>query len=155
MTTAIPASAAVPVNKQPVNWRRGLLIVGFCAVPVILLYAMYVLHSNAQLSLTTLGVPIGLFAAFAAAHVAIRFLAPGADPAILPIVFALSGVGITFLTRLSPEGAVNQVIWLFLSVAAMVARIARPEQRILLWPANDSPAYYRAAGVQLVSSTFS
>ena len=40
-------------------------------------------------------------------------------------------------------------------VAAMVARIARPEQRILLWPANDSPAYYRAAGVQLVSSTFS
>lgn len=40
-------------------------------------------------------------------------------------------------------------------VAAMVARIARPEQRILLWPANDSPTYYHAAGIQLASSTFS
>lgn len=40
-------------------------------------------------------------------------------------------------------------------VAAMVARIARPEQRILLWPANDSSTYYRAAGIQLVSSNFS
>lgn len=45
---------------------------------------------------------------------------PGADPAILPIVFVLSGVGITMLTRLNEAYAVNQVIWLFLSVAAMV-----------------------------------
>ena len=98
-----------------------LLLLCLAAVPVILLYAMYVLHSNIPLSLETLGVPIGLFAAFAAAHVAIRFLAPGADPAILPIVFALSGTGITFLTRLAPDLAVSQVVWLFLSVAAMVA----------------------------------
>lgn len=38
MTTAASGAAIeVPVNRQPVNWRRGLLIVGFCAVPVILL----------------------------------------------------------------------------------------------------------------------
>ena len=38
-------------------------------------------------------------------------------------------------------------------VAAMVARIARPEQRILLWPSADSPTYYHAAGIQLSSAT--
>lgn len=118
---AAPAPVGAPVAGGHGRRNTELMLLCLAAVPVILLYAMYVLHSNAQLSLATLGVPIGLFAAFAAAHVAIRFLAPGADPAILPIVFALSGVGITFLTRLSPEGAVNQVIWLFLSVAAMVA----------------------------------
>ncbi|WP_294553528.1 WG repeat-containing protein [uncultured Pseudoflavonifractor sp.] len=40
-------------------------------------------------------------------------------------------------------------------VAAMAARIARPEQRILLWPANNSSTYYHAAGIQLAASTFS
>ena len=67
--------------------------------------------------------PIGLIVAFVAAHIAIRLLAPGADPAILPIVFILSGIGITFVTRLAPEDAVGQVVWLFVSVAAMVATL--------------------------------
>ena len=117
------ASAAPQGGPVKGHSRRNteLLLLCLAAVPVILLYAMYVVNSNAQLSLSTLGVPVGLFMAFAAAHVAIRFLAPGADPAILPIVFALSGTGITFLTRLTPDGAVSQVVWLFLSVAAMVA----------------------------------
>ena len=40
-------------------------------------------------------------------------------------------------------------------VAAMVARIARPEQRILLWPASDSPTYYHAAGTQFSAASTS
>lgn len=40
-------------------------------------------------------------------------------------------------------------------VAAMVARIARPEQRILLWPSGDSSTYYHAAGILPAASTFS
>ena len=118
-------SAPLPVTseRRHGHGRRNteLFLLCLAAVPVLLLYAMYVLNSSAQLSVSTLGVPLGLFAAFAAAHVAIRFLAPGADPAILPIVFVLSGTGITFLTRLAPDAAVSQVVWLFLSVAAMVA----------------------------------
>ena len=68
--------------------------------------------------------PIGLFAAFAAAHIAVRILAPGADPAILPIVFVLSGIGITFVTRLAPDLAISQLIILFISVALMVGTLA-------------------------------
>ena len=122
MSAPLPAAG----GRRHGHGRRNteLFLLCLAAVPVVLLYAMYVLNSSAQLSLSTLGVPLGLFAAFAAAHVAIRFLAPGADSAILPIVFALSGTGITFLTRLAPDAAVSQVVWLFLSVAAMVAVLA-------------------------------
>lgn len=101
-----------------------LFLLVLAAVPVVLLYAMYVVNSNAELNVSTLGVPLGLFAAFGVAHLAIRWLAPAADPAILPIVFALSGIGIAELTRLAPDLAVSQVVWLFVSVAAMVGTLA-------------------------------
>ena len=102
--------------------RRNLELVLLCvAAPiVILLFAMLALNQGERLGLTTLGVPIGIFAAFIVAHISIRFLAADADPAILPIVFALSGIGIAFVTRLAPELAMNQVIWLFVGVAAMI-----------------------------------
>lgn len=98
-----------------------LLIAG--AFPVLLLYAMYVITSGAALTFQTLTVPLGLFAAFAAAHLGVRFLAPGADPAILPIVFVLSGIGITFVTRLAPEAAMGQVVFLFVGVTLMVGTL--------------------------------
>ena len=101
-----------------------LLLLIAAAFPVILLYAMYVLTSGATVSFETLAVPIGLFAAFAAAHIAVRILAPGADPAILPTVFLLSGIGITFVTRLAPDLAISQLIILFVSVALMVGTLA-------------------------------
>lgn len=101
-----------------------LLLLIASAFPVILLYAMYVLTAGAAISFETLAVPIGLFAAFAAAHIAVRILAPGADPAILPIVFVLSGIGITFVTRLAPALAISQLIILFVSVALMVGTLA-------------------------------
>ena len=122
---ALTSAASAPRDEKGLSRRNTeLFLLLLAAVPVILLYAMYVVTSNQQISVQTLGVPLGLLGAFAAAHVAIRFLAPGADPAILPVVFALSGIGITFLTRLAPDAAVSQVVWLYLSVGVMVAVLA-------------------------------
>ena len=101
-----------------------LMLLIAAAFPVTLLYALYVVTTGAALSATTLAVPLGLFAAFAAAHIAVRVLAPGADPAILPVVFALSGVGITFVTRLAPDLALNQLVFLFIGIALMVGTLA-------------------------------
>lgn len=101
-----------------------LLLLIAAAFPVTLLYAMYVVTTGAALSFQTLAVPLGLFAAFAAAHIGVRIFAPGADPAILPIVFTLSGIGITFVTRLQPDASLSQVIFLFLGVALMVGTLA-------------------------------
>ena len=103
------------------NTELLLLLAG--AVPVFLLYAMYIAQQGGALTAQAFVVPIGLTVAFAAAHVATRFLAPGADPAIMPIAFVLSGIGITFVSRLAPEAATRQVIWLFLGVAAMVVTL--------------------------------
>ena len=131
------------------NTRRGteLVLLLVAALPVVLLYAMYVINMHVELSLSSLAVPLGLFAAFTVAHLAIRRLAPGADPAVLPVVFLLSGIGIAFVTRLAPNLAVNQVIWLFISVGALVATLA-------FVPSLEELADYKytlgAAGVALL-----
>ena len=91
---------------------------------VIVLFAMMVVTGGQELSFNTLGVPLGIFAAFLVAHIAVRLLAPAADPAILPISFALSGIGIAFVTRIVPDLAVNQLLWLFIGIAAMIATLA-------------------------------
>ena len=123
---------------RAINTRRntelGLLIAA--AIPVILLYAMYLLNAKVALSFSSLAVPIGLFAAFGVAHFATRRFAPEADPAILPLVFLLSGIGIAFVTRLAPTLAIGQVTWLFLSVAAMIAVL-------VLVPSIEALAQYK------------
>ena len=102
--------------------RRNIELVLLCvAAPlVVLLFAMIALNQGQALNMNTLGVPVGIFVAFIIAHIAVRRFAPGADPAILPLAFALSGIGIAFVTRLAPKLAVNQVMWLFVGVACMV-----------------------------------
>lgn len=103
-----------------------LLLLIVAAPLVIIMFAMMVLSGAGSeeglhaLSFNTLGVPIGIFVAFLLAHFAIRKLAPNADPALLPITFALSGIGIAFVTRLAPDVAGRQLIWLFAGVAVLV-----------------------------------
>ena len=104
--------------------RNTELLLLFLAAPaVLLLFAMTLVNTGIMLSVETLAVPLGLFGAFVAAHIAVRFFAKNADPAILPIAFALSGIGITFVTRLAPDLAIRQVMWLFLGVVCMVGTL--------------------------------
>ncbi len=112
--------------------KRGveLLLLIVAAPIVIVLFAMMVANGAGtieglrEVSFNTLGVPIGIFAAFLVAHLAIRKLAPDADPALLPITFALCGIGIAFVTRLAPEVASRQLIWMFAGVVVMVIILA-------------------------------
>ena len=102
--------------------RRNIELVLLCvAAPlVVLLFAMLAINEGQALNMNTLGVPAGIFGAFVIAHLAARKFAPKADPAILPLAFALSGIGIAFVTRLAPDLAVNQLLWLFVGVACMI-----------------------------------
>ena len=101
-----------------------LLLLCLAAPFVVLLFAMVLVQQGTSLSLESLTAPLGLFAAFVVAHIATRFLAKNADPAILPITFGLSGIGIAFVTRLAPDLAVSQIIWLFVGIACMVITLA-------------------------------
>lgn len=131
------------------NNRRVLELGLLCAsvIPTTLLYILYLLNAHTNVSLATLAVPVGLFIAFAVCHIATRVYAPAADPAILPIVFTLSSIGIAFVTRLAPSQAFNQVLWLFVSVAALVCTL-------VFVPSIESLAEYKysigAAGIILL-----
>lgn len=108
--------------------RRNIeLILLLVAAPVVaLLFVMIAINEGQQVNVDSLSVPIGIFAAFVVAHLAVRKLAPGADPALLPLAFSLSGIGIAFITRIAPftdapNMAQGQVVWLFVGVGCMVA----------------------------------
>lgn len=102
--------------------RRNLelLLLVIAAPLVIVLFAMLLIHDGMVVTVENLAVPLGIFGAFLVAHIAVRIFAPAADPAILPITFALSAIGIAFVTRIVPDMAVRQVMWLYAGIACMV-----------------------------------
>ena len=111
--------------------RRNIeLILLLVAAPVVaLLFVMIAIREGQAVDFNSLSVPIGIFASFVVAHLAVRKFAPGADPALLPIAFTLSGIGIAFITRIAPFSdasnmAQGQVMWLFLGVICMIAVLA-------------------------------
>ena len=57
-----------------------LLLLCIAAPLVILLFAMVAMNEGNQVTLDNLTVPLGMFATFVVAHLAIRKLAPGARP---------------------------------------------------------------------------
>lgn len=95
------------------------------AAPVVLLFFALV-HTSANRALVwaDLAVPLGLFGCFGAAHLAARRMARGADPALLPISFLLSGIGLAVITRLDAELATSQLLWMIAGIAALVGTLA-------------------------------
>ena len=105
--------------------RRATELFLLCAAaPLIaLLFIMLALTQGQQVGISAVAVPVGMFALFIIAHMAVRRLAPGADPALLPITFTLTGVGIAFITRIDAAMASQQLIWLGVGVAAFIATL--------------------------------
>ena len=101
------------------NTELLLLFVG--TLIVALLYYMLGVVQAESLGYTLYVCPVLGVVAFLAAHVVLRKCAPNADPALLPIVYVLSNVGIVFIMRLAGSAALTQSIWLVLGVAAFIA----------------------------------
>jgi peptidoglycan glycosyltransferase len=68
-----------------------------------------------------LGVIFGLLIV---AHLALRWLAPEADPILLPSAGLLNGIGYVFIARLSSHLAGLQAVWTAIGVAAFVGTLA-------------------------------
>ncbi|MCL2808169.1 MAG: FtsW/RodA/SpoVE family cell cycle protein [Coriobacteriia bacterium] len=119
--SSLASAHARGVQRGGLSRRSIELLLLLAGSPVvILLFTLAILGSDQPLTLGSLSIPLGLFVAFLAMHLAVRWLSPGADPALLPICFVLSGIGIAFVLRLAPEMAGRQVIWLFVAIAAMI-----------------------------------
>ena len=64
-----------------------------------------------------------IFALFAAAHLAVRRLAPEADGTLLPLAAVLNGIGYVFIARLDADLADNQATWTAVGVAAFIVTL--------------------------------
>lgn len=108
-------------GRQRRNSELALIVMG-----AVVTTTAYVLASVGRFSSIPanvgpfLGVILGLFVA---AHIATRFLAPEADPVLLPLAGLLNGVGYVFIARLDDDLAGLQATWTFLGVAAYVATL--------------------------------
>lgn len=97
-----------------------LFLLVIAAIIVVGAYAMLIATDNVGFDIEKLAIPVGVIIAFLVSHIAIRKLAPAADPVFLPIVLVLTGIGITFITDLAPELALRQVMWLYAGVFFMI-----------------------------------
>lgn len=97
-----------------------LLLLCAAAPIVVLLFVMLAVTQGEQVGLSAISVPLIMFALFVVAHVATRFLAPSADPALLPIIFGLCGIGMAFITRIDASMAAQQLVWLAVGVGTFI-----------------------------------
>ena len=101
-----------------------LLLLLAAAPPVLLVFALAAGAAHGTLAPSDFLAPAGLLLAFAAAHLAVRRFAPGADPVLLPVTALLSGIGLAMVTRLDPTLAAAQTTWLFVGVAVLALTLA-------------------------------
>jgi cell division protein FtsW (lipid II flippase) len=114
------------IAARPAPARRRTEL-GLIVVAVVLiggLYALAGLGKAGNLPANT-GPFLGIiFALLLAAHVAMRRLAPNADPILLPTAGLLNGIGYVFIARLSTHEARLQAVWTALGIAAFIATLA-------------------------------
>lgn len=132
--TALPPAGTVTPGPRT---RRGteLALVVAAVLIAVLAYAAVGLAQDDRLPSGTLGYGLGLGALFLAAHVAVRRVAPYADPLILPCAALLNGLGLVLIRRLDYDSierarvrgkmlpradAPLQLIWTGLGVALFV-----------------------------------
>jgi cell division protein FtsW (lipid II flippase) len=97
---------------------------GFLVAPAIagLLGAASIASARADgLDLGSLPTAFAMIAVFAAMHVALRVLAPQADPYLLPLVALLTAIGLIELGRIDPGLARDQAIWVTVGAAVFIA----------------------------------
>ena len=122
----------------PVRPRRGKELVLLVAASVIVGFALLLvqLAQEQSLSLALLWLTLAFLGLCAAAHVLVRWLAPFADPVLLPGVALLNGLGLVLIYRLDlayaaraeaagrpPPGmdVTKQLLWTLLGLALMAA----------------------------------
>ncbi len=98
--TPLPAQGAQTARRAPTR-RNAELALLLVAMVIVTAYSAAVEEALVGHVTTDFWVPpLMLTVVFLAAHITVRFLAPYADPAILPCVALLNGLGVAFLRRL-------------------------------------------------------
>jgi cell division protein FtsW (lipid II flippase) len=135
------AFAASPVSSEQVPMTRGrrrteLLMLAFAVVVVALAYASVGLGLNGKVPPSVAEYCGGFAVIMLVAHLAVRRLAPWADPLMLPLAALLNGLGVVMIYRLqesgrngnsgnvistlTPGAAATQLLWTAIGVVAFI-----------------------------------
>lgn len=109
-----------------VGRRRRNTELGLILLAVAITAGAYVLGALGRTA--TIPANIGPFLGFVVAllvvaHIATRRLAPGADPALLPVAALLNGIGYVFIARLDEDLAAAQATWTLIGIGLYVATL--------------------------------
>ena len=111
--------------RRPSSGRRNTEL-GLLLLAGILSGAAYVLASlgrSASLPANLVPLLLIILGLLAAAHFAVRRLAPEADPLLLPLAGLLNGLGYVFVARLDADLAGPQSVWTAIGVGSFVATL--------------------------------
>ncbi|MGH3544801.1 MAG: FtsW/RodA/SpoVE family cell cycle protein, partial [Mycobacteriales bacterium] len=141
MSTAAPGAAARQnaVGQRARGRNTELLLLALVIGVAVVLTAAVEAALRDDITLASVYLPASLGAAFGLLHLAVRFLAPYADPVILPCAALINTIGIVFIWRLSlgeveaDERAqagvfigqgLRQMLWLLVAVVLFIAVLA-------------------------------
>ena len=116
---------SAPLKSPFVRRRRtteAQLVIAI-AVVIAALYALASIALDGDISTALIPLLIGIIALIAIAHLAVRKLAPAADPTLLPIAALLHGIGYVMITRLDDGLAARQTTWSLLAIGAFIATL--------------------------------
>ncbi|MGC8627470.1 MAG: FtsW/RodA/SpoVE family cell cycle protein [Acidimicrobiales bacterium] len=118
------AATKAPSYRQPAPRRSEL---GMIVIVLFLTGGLYALSSLGKAG--SLPANIGPFLALVfllmiGAHLSLRWLAPRADPILLPMAALLNGIGYVFIAGLDHAEASAQATWTLIGVLAFVATLA-------------------------------
>lgn len=115
--SAASTAGGAQLRRRELSLLLGAVLVASGAA------ALLQLSQTADLPLAALTPVLAVAAAGGVAHIAVRALAPHADPILLPLAVLLNGLGIVFVRRvdLATDGslAAPQTVWSIVSVGAM------------------------------------
>jgi cell division protein FtsW (lipid II flippase) len=86
-------------------------------------YALVTLGQTGKAPADIAGFVAAIAVAFLATHFVVVWLAPGADPALLPTAAVLAGLGYAMIYRLDPGRAADQFGWLMLGLGLFVVTL--------------------------------
>ena len=87
-------------------------------------YVLASLGENSSLPANLMPFLLIILGLLAAAHLAVRTLAPGADGILLPLAGLLNGIGYVFIVRLDKDLAALQAVWTAVGIGAFIGTLA-------------------------------
>jgi cell division protein FtsW (lipid II flippase) len=137
---AVPRGGPAPVPLPRGRRNAELAMLGFAVAIMALAYASVGFGLNGHVPASLATYVIGFAVLLLAAHVAMRYLAPFADPLLLPLAAVLNGLGIVMIYRLQESGrngnpgiqistltahsAITQLMYTALSIGVFIALLA-------------------------------